>query len=133
MKWAPSECTGQPGALVRIDDCQEQRALSWLKDRLVQLRDAKLDGFRDLPSSFELVPSDAYGKKNWALRVMSNSEHLYNVGVGYNVKGGAKDGCLSLTQKGKLVSPSACMDKSGQWWLRRGPKLCPVLGASDTF
>jgi hypothetical protein len=126
LKWAPTDCTDQPGAPVRIDGCAEQRALSWLKTALETLRDAKLEGFRDLPAMFELRVADAYGKKDWALRVMSGVEHLYNVGVGYNIKSGAKDGCLSLTRNGKAQSPSACMDKSGEWWQRRGLELCAV-------
>jgi hypothetical protein len=132
FKWAPSDCPDDPGTPLRIDTCQEQRTLNWLRARLAELRNAKVEGFRELPASFDLVPADAYGKKDWSLRLMSGSEHVYNVGVGYNVKSGAKDGCLSLTWKGKALTPSACMDKSGQWWVRRGPELCPVRDSSAT-
>jgi hypothetical protein len=126
LKWAPADCKDQPGAPVRIDGCAEQRALSWLKTHLEKLRNARLEGFRDLPAVFELRVADAYGNKDWALHVMAGAEHLYNVGVGYNIKSGAKDGCLSLTRNGKALSPSACMDKSGDWWERRGHELCAV-------
>jgi len=126
FKWAPGDCPDKEGAPVRIDDCAERRPLSWLRAALEKLRDARLEGFGDLPASFDLKAADAYGKKDLALHVMSGGQHVYNVGVGYNVKSGAKDGCLSLTQNGKLLSPSVCMDKSGEWWERRAQQLCAV-------
>lgn len=126
LKWGPADCSDPEGAPVRIGTCAEHRPLSWLKQQIALLRDAGVQGFADVPSTFELEPADAYGKKNNRLWVVESGAHLYTVGVGYNINSGAKDGCLSLTKDAKAITPFVCMDTSAQWWFRRGTNLCPV-------
>ncbi|HYO96594.1 MAG TPA: hypothetical protein VER33_18905 [Polyangiaceae bacterium] len=127
LQWAPADCPTHPGAPVRIDRCEETRPLKWLKEQLGILRAAKVRGFDSLPEAFDLVPGEYLGKKDWLLRVrLHDGSEPYNVSVGYNVLSAAKDGCLSLTKRGKPLSPFACMDTSGQWWTQNADKLCRV-------
>jgi hypothetical protein len=127
--WAPADCPQDPTPSVRIDTCAEHRQLPWLQRQMASLRSAKVEGFANLPEAFELIPGEYNGQKDWVLKVrMNDGTEPYNVGVGYNILSGAKDGCLSLVQHGQLVSAFACMDKSGHWWIERGTQLCSVEG-----
>jgi hypothetical protein len=127
LKWGPSACPENPKATVRIDTCEEQRQLSWLKEHLDELRAAQIEGFKDLPSAYDLVLDDLNDKKDWVLRVrQSDGQEPFNVLVGYNLKSGTQDGCLSLSKAGKLLSASACMDIRGDWWVKREQQFCPV-------
>jgi hypothetical protein len=126
LKWAPSDC-GESEVGIGIDGCVERRPLPWLRSALGTLRDAKVRGFSTLPRDLDLRTEAYAGKEDWLLRAVgSDGRPSYNVFIGYNITSGAKDGCLSLGNATKALSPSACMDRSGTWWIRQGIELCPV-------